>query len=73
MYSLKQIFNEKVEFVADAPKVDANNPGYKRGGGNAHIFNQKVEFDADPKVDHVNHEYKRGGGNRQVVILIGVI
>ena len=48
--------------------MDAFNSGYKRGGGNVQIVNEKVAFDADPKVDHVNYEYKRGGGNRQVPI-----
>ena len=47
-----KIFNEKVEFIAEKPKVDARVPGYKPGGGDKPIFSEKVEFVADkPKID----------------------
>ena len=61
----EQIFDEKFEVDAQ-PKVDAFNPGYKKGGGKVQIVNEKVAFDADPKVDAHNPDYKRGGGNKQV-------
>ena len=61
----KQIFDQKFEVDAQS-KVDASNPGYKKGGGKVQIVNEKVAFDADPKVDASNLGYKKGGGNKQV-------
>jgi hypothetical protein len=33
-----KIFSEKVEFVADKPKIDARIPGHKPGGGDKVII-----------------------------------
>ncbi len=46
--------------------MDALNPNYKKQGGNAQIFNEKVEFDAAAKVDALNPNYKKQGGNVKV-------
>ena len=33
------------------------------------IFNEKVEFEADPKVDHLNPDYKKPGGHKKVFVI----
>jgi hypothetical protein len=34
----KPIFSEKVNFVADKPKIDDRIPGYKPGGGDKKVL-----------------------------------
>ena len=43
------------------------------GGGNAQIFSEKVEFDAEPKVESKNPDYKKQGGNVKVMPSIQII